>query len=126
MADETVRNEFKHLNLQDLVNVINTLSQKVKTEPYKKGQIQILKIGNGIGYKTISKDEMSILGTLQEDEKIVFQYVKASENRGIWIKDLKMKSNLHQNVLSKILKNLESKKIVKAVKSVKVSSSGNE
>jgi DNA-directed RNA polymerase III subunit RPC6 len=51
---------------------------------------------------------------------MVYQYIKASENKGIWIKDLKLKTNLHQNTLSKVLKNLESRKIIKAVKSVKV------
>lgn len=39
---------------------------------------------------------------------------------GIWIKDLKFKTNLHQNVLNKSLKTLESKKLIKSVKSIKV------
>ncbi len=40
---------------------------------------------------------------------------------GIWIRDIRAKCNLVQNQVSKILKNLESKKSIKAVKSVSVS-----
>lgn len=41
---------------------------------------------------------------------------------GIWIRDIRYKTNLnHTQTLNKILKNLESKKLIKAVKSVSVS-----
>lgn len=46
--------------------------------------------------------------------------IKGSDNRGIWTKDLKTKTNLHQTVLNKILKSLEvSKKLIKSVRNVK-------
>lgn len=38
---------------------------------------------------------------------------------GIWTKDLKLKTNLHQTVITKVIKSLEGKKIIKAVKGVK-------
>ena len=40
---------------------------------------------------------------------------------GIWVRDIKFKSNLVQTQVQKILKTLESKKLVKPVKSVQVS-----
>lgn len=40
---------------------------------------------------------------------------------GIWSRDIRFKSNLPLTEINKILKNLESKKIIKAVKSVAVS-----
>ncbi len=39
-------------------------------------------------------------------------------NQGIWTKDLKMKSNLQQIQVTKILKTLESRQLIKAVKTV--------
>ena len=39
---------------------------------------------------------------------------------GIWVRDIKFKSNLVQTQVQKILKTLESKKLVKPVKSVQV------
>ena len=40
---------------------------------------------------------------------------------GIWIRDIRFKSNIQLTQVNKILKNLESKKLIKAVKSVAVS-----
>ena len=42
---------------------------------------------------------------------------------GIWIRDIRFKSNIQLTQVNKILKNLESKKLIKAVKSVAVSTS---
>lgn len=39
---------------------------------------------------------------------------------GIWTRSLKQKTNLHQNVISRAIKTLEQKKLIKSVKSVKV------
>ena len=40
---------------------------------------------------------------------------------GIWIRDIRYKSNLLLTQLNKILKSLEGKKLIKAIKSVSVS-----
>ena len=46
--------------------------------------------------------------------------IKGSDNRGIWTKDLKSRTNLHQTVLNKVLKSLEmTKKLIKSVRNVK-------
>lgn len=42
-------------------------------------------------------------------------------SKGIWSRDIRYKSNLPLTEINKILKNLESKKLIKAVKSVAVS-----
>ena len=46
---------------------------------------------------------------------------KVSATAGIWSRDIRFKSNLPLTEINKILKNLESKKLIKAVKSVAVS-----
>ena len=48
--------------------------------------------------------------------------VKLYPTVGIWTRDMRFKSNLPLTEVNKILKNLESKKLIKAVKSVAVSS----
>lgn len=54
------------------------------------------------------------------EEKVVYGIVEEGGNKGIWIRDIRMKSNLNMIQLNKILKNLETKKLIKAVKSVNV------
>lgn len=55
------------------------------------------------------------------EEKVVYSIIEEAANKGIWIRDIRFKSNLIMTQLNKILKNLESKKLIKAVKSVNVS-----
>lgn len=45
---------------------------------------------------------------------------------GIWIRDIRSKSNLPLTQLNKVLKNLENKELIKAVKSVAVSAGSSQ
>lgn len=54
------------------------------------------------------------------EEKIVYKIIEEAGNKGIWIRDIRFKSNLNMTQLNKVLKSLETKKIIKAVKSVTV------
>lgn len=57
----------------------------------------------------------------EKEERLIYQLIESSGNKGIWIRDIKIKSNLIQTQISKILKKLESKKLIKSVKSVQAS-----
>ncbi len=54
----------------------------------------------------------------EKEEKLVYQVIEDSSNKGIWIRDIRFKSNLPHKQISKVLKTLESKKLIKSVKSV--------
>lgn len=68
------------------------------------------------------------------DENLVLQAIQASKNEGesfcdalpmlmlsgIWTKHLKNKTELHQTVITRCLKSLEQKQLIKSIKSVKV------
>lgn len=53
-----------------------------------------------------------------EEERVVFEIIEKASNKGIWVRDLRFQSNMPQMQLSKILKNMEGKKLIKSVKSV--------
>lgn len=53
------------------------------------------------------------------NELIVYNHIKDARNEGIWTKMIKARTNLHQTVMTRCLKLLEQKQLVKAVKSVK-------
>lgn len=55
------------------------------------------------------------------EEKVVYNLIEEAANKGIWIREIRNQSNLTNPQLTKILKNLESKKLIKAVKCVNVS-----
>ena len=55
---------------------------------------------------------------LGSEEMLVYQLIQQSGNTGMWTKDMKFHSNLQQPQITKILKTLESRKLIKSVKSV--------
>mmetsp|Transcript_31278 Transcript_31278/g.99768 ORF Transcript_31278/g.99768 Transcript_31278/m.99768 type:complete len:291 (+) Transcript_31278:254-1126(+) len=81
-------------------------------------RLQIFKQGDGLVYKEVKVAEAVKFKGLGSEELLVYQIIQQSGNMGIWTKDLKMRSNLQQPQINKILKVLETRKLIKAVKSV--------
>lgn len=88
----------------------------------QQGQLEILTKNNSLIYRF--KDPLkqgSIPKGADNEEKIVYSIIEEGGNKGIWIRDIRVKSNLIMTQLNKILKNLETRKLIKAVKSVNAS-----
>jgi len=56
---------------------------------------------------------------LTPDERLLYHHIDQSQSEGIWSKALRARTNVTQQVLTKCLKSLESKDLVKSVMSVK-------
>ena len=63
-----------------------------------------------------SSSRKSIRG--DAEEKMVYKIVSEAGNKGTWIRDIRVKSNLGQTQLSKVIKTLKGKKLIKEVKCV--------
>ena len=85
----------------------------------KKSLFNAQKGPSGIQYVAISRDEASLLGSMDANELIIYNHIKEAKNDGIWTKVIKARTNLHQTIMTRCLKLLEQKQLVKAVKSVK-------
>lgn len=75
--------------------------------------------GDALYYKPVSLDEADKIKNLSADEAMVYSHIQAAGRDGIWSKAIKNKTNLHQHVVMKCLKSLESSRHIKSVKSVK-------
>lgn len=53
-----------------------------------------------------------------KDELLIYQIIEQSADKGIWTKDMKVRSNVPATRLPKILKTLEGRNLIKAVKGV--------
>jgi len=110
---------LQHLDgwsINDLVTVGNSLS--------KKDLIEIRSSGTGPGnnvltFVAVSEEEVHKLRSMDANEKIIYGYIKEAGSKGIWQKDLKIKSGIHQKQVLASLKALEKRKIIKTVKSIK-------
>lgn len=53
------------------------------------------------------------------EEALVYSYVESSGREGMWTKNIRTKTNLHQTVMQRCLKNLEARNYIKQIKTVK-------
>ena len=102
-----------------IANLPETVDTKTRAEAINKllveDKIDLLKGSDGLVYKT-KNPSRAISG--DQEEKIVFKIIESSGSLGSWIRDIRAKSNLGQTQLNKVLKSLESRRLIKAVKSV--------
>lgn len=110
ISDKEILLEIPDLSPQDRATIINNLLQK--------GFLDVFKQGEKLVYKFKEPSCPSKIKGADNEEKIVYSIIEKAGNKGIWTRDLRVECNLDQTTLNKILKKLESEKVIKAVKSV--------
>lgn len=117
-------------NNEDLEKSLPDITAAVRVEGLnkllKQGSIEILKKGDKLFYRAKDPKKSALPKDADNEEKIVYGIIEEGGSKGIWIRDIRIQSNLNMTQLNKILKNLETKKLIKAVKSVNVSQCKNE
>lgn len=86
--------------MQELVSIYKLAGDKI-----------IYKINN------VNRDKLK---SADNEERVVYQIIADAGNKGIWIRDIRLKSNLNQKQLDKVLKSLEHNNSIKSVKTVTV------
>lgn len=135
---EAIKNEIMQL-VQAYENGIdeNELSKTMASTPsdirvsavnslLRDSKIQLCKRGADLIYRVLDSKTFSNHSNLQNssisfEEKVVYQVVESAGSKGIWNREIRNQTKLPLNQMSKILKNLETKKLIKAVKSVTAS-----
>lgn len=101
------------------MNAINGLTNE--------GKVQLCKRGSDLIYRAIdnnlSANHSAIINssTISLEERAVYAVVESAGSKGIWNREIRNATKLPLNQMSKVLKNLETKKLIKAVKSVTAS-----
>jgi DNA-directed RNA polymerase III subunit RPC6 len=113
ITDQILQNGMPNISSQQRLAALNRLLSLNKIDLIKSSQ-------SGLLYRL--KDLEAVMkGSYDVDEKLIYSIIKESGNKGIWVRDITVKTNLKATVLNKILKGLESKKLIKAVTSVNAS-----
>ncbi|EDL95159.1 polymerase (RNA) III (DNA directed) polypeptide F (predicted), isoform CRA_b [Rattus norvegicus] len=113
ITDQVIQNEMPHIEAQQRAVAINRL--------LSMGQLDLLRSNTGLLYRIKDSQNAGKMKGSDNQEKLVYQIIEDAGNKGIWSRDIRYKSNLPLTEINKILKNLESKKLIKAVKSVAAS-----
>lgn len=103
---------------KEMSSVDKFVRVKAINELLTTGKIKLGRIGSAPVY--LAADSGANEGT-DDEEKVVYAIIREAGNKGIWNRDIRNKSNLSMTVLNKVIKSLEGRKIIKAVKSVAAS-----
>merc|ERR1719466_97731 len=138
MADNTVKMETDAVSVEaQIIELVTSFPQGVGdkvlianmpyVDPKARAQainkllveekIDLFKSNEGLLYRLKSPSKAASISGDQE-EKIVFRIIETAGNLGSWVRDIRAKSNLGHTQLNKVLKTLEGKRLIKAVKSV--------
>lgn len=86
-----------------------------------QSRLTMSKSGTGSGelfYQLVSTEVAQQFHGLDVSAKMVYQVIERAGNMGIWTKDIRIQTNIQQQALNKIFKALESRQLIKPVKSV--------
>eukprot|EP01104_Vermistella_antarctica_P010888 TRINITY_DN2956_c0_g1_i1.p1 TRINITY_DN2956_c0_g1~~TRINITY_DN2956_c0_g1_i1.p1 ORF type:complete len:288 (+),score=68.34 TRINITY_DN2956_c0_g1_i1:176-1039(+) len=83
-----------------------------------KGRISLTQSGGALRCIATKEEEVAKFKGLTAQERLVYQLIQAEGNMGICTKDVRIRSSLQQHHLTKILKGLENRQLIKHVKGI--------
>ncbi|KAM9971426.1 hypothetical protein ACTFIW_011404 [Dictyostelium discoideum] len=97
--------------MEEIVKVINNL--------IKQGRLMLIQNPDETtSYKEVNPEDQAKFRGLGVEDFLIYQLIEASSNTGAWTRELKNSSGYQQVQITKILKTLESRKLIKSVKSI--------
>jgi DNA-directed RNA polymerase III subunit RPC6 len=113
VSNKNIQAEFNDaLERNFLAEVINELSRESRLHMSKSG------IDNQLFYKIVAQEVAQRYQGLDVSAKLVLQVIEKAQNNGIWTKEIRLATNIQQQALNKIFKQLEQRRLIKPVKSV--------
>lgn len=109
-TNSALKVHFGEARYVELAPVINELIQT--------SRLTMSKIGDDLVYSLVSDEVASKFIGLDASAKMVYQVIEGAGTMGIWTKDIRTQTNIQQQSLTKIFKTLESRQLIKPVKSV--------
>lgn len=103
-SEEELCQKFGTLSKSELASSLNAL--------LRSNQIEVVKTSEKMYYKAIRNRTMDYEG-------MILALLGQIGSNGMWLRDIKVKTNIPHNLILKILRNLEMTRKIKSIKSVK-------
>mmetsp|Transcript_5847 Transcript_5847/g.8489 ORF Transcript_5847/g.8489 Transcript_5847/m.8489 type:complete len:335 (+) Transcript_5847:149-1153(+) len=110
VSNSALKAKFGNAKYLQLVPIINDLT--------RKSRLNMSKIGDELYYSLVSDEVASRFAGLDNSARMVYQVIEKAGNMGSWIRDIHTQTSIQQQTLTKIVKVLETRKLIKPVKSV--------
>lgn len=118
IAEPDLSKTMSSIPVETRTTAINALIGESKLQLCKKGSELIFRAMDS--QSTMNHSYLNSLG-MSDEEKSVFRAIEGAGSKGIWNREIRNITKLPLNLMSKILKTLETKKLIKGVKSVTAS-----
>lgn len=114
ISNDDIKTHLSTIDPQIRVLAINQLIKQEMLEILMKGESLIYRLKDPAKKSSAPSD-------MDNEERVIYNIIEEGANSGVWVRDIRGKSNLIMPQLTKVLKNLENRKLIKAVKSVSAS-----
>lgn len=112
ISNKDIQAEFKDGQERNhLAEVINELSRESRLHMSTSANLELF-------YTLVAQEVAQKFQGLDVSAKLVLQVIEKAHNNGIWTKDIRLATNIQQQALNKIFKQLEQRRLIKPVKSV--------
>lgn len=111
ITDDIIVQDQPSIDAEKRLRALQRLLSQGKIELLKQGQMLVYRL------KSTSSTPSKTKG-LEKEQRLVYQIIEDCGEKGVWIKEIRMRSNIAQSELTRCLKTLESKKLIKSVRSV--------
>jgi len=81
--------------------------------------LRLSKLDRALCWSPRPRDAAKAITLLTGEEKLVYSHVEDAHQKGIWMRDLKKRTNLAQPVVQKVMGKLEGVRLVKSIKNVR-------
>ena len=124
ISNSALKEMFGETDYISLAPAINELIGQSRLTMSKVNTTSNTNGNNNIGsttelhYQLVSNETAAKFYGLDVAARLVYQVIERVGNLGIWTKDIRIQTNIQQQALNKIFKLLESRQLIKPVKSV--------
>jgi DNA-directed RNA polymerase III subunit RPC6 len=112
ISNSALKSQFVDAEYLELVPIINALTKESRLAMSQSAN------NNELFYTLLADDVAAKFSGLDAAARLVYQVIEKSGTMGCWTKDIRIQTNVQQNSLTKILKSLENRRLIKPVKSV--------
>lgn len=110
---------WSQADLEPEVNVLKSMLLGFIQELVDANLLKLATQDGSLRFQAVPRAEAEKVGRMTDEEKMIYSHIEAAGRDGIWQKIIKLKTNLHQHIFTKLLKLLEQKRFVKSIKDVK-------
>ena len=111
---------FSQEELLELSHVDDALALKALVQHLTDHMLlRTLKVRGKLLWSPRPRDAAKQITTLEQDDKMIYNVIEEAHTTGIWSRDIKQKTSIAQNAVTKSINKLERTNLIKSVRSVR-------